>query len=530
MTSTTLSRNGTSLFHHTRLPLLPCLLLLVALVMGLFRLSSTPPLWWDEGWTLTVARTWVERGHYGRLLDGEPVSVRLAGGFPVIAPIALSFRLFGVGVWQGRVVGVGFTLGALALIYYLASRLYDRSVAVGTLAVLLFMSPPSIIGRSPFSIIHPVLMGRQILGEMPALFYLLAAYTCFLLAMQRTLWFMPLAVVFWGIALRTKAQVLPFWTVSLLIPLGIMLVRQRWKTACLIGTGLLASLVASRSLLWLQQTLTDGHTIPEAPIHGLYGVTALVPVAHIRIIALLVTLTVGLPTLLGLSHATWRVVRNHDKVGLNGKLEVVRLALFALAGSWLGWYVFLSVGWPRYVFPAMFIGSIFVAVLLRDLTNQFSLSSTVNRAGYALRYLRFTRQGVGALLAIVLISTTVPGTLRMLHQFYTVDADTSALQVADYLNSHTVPTALIESYDSELFFLLNRRYHYPPDQISVELLRRYHLGQDAPIDYDPLAADPDYLVVGLFSREWQLYDPVLATGAFRLRHVFGLYEVYERVY
>ena len=49
------------------------------------------------------------------------------------------------------------------------------------------------------------------------------------------------------------------------------------------------------------------------------------------------------------------------------------------------------------------------------------------------------------------------------------------------------------------------------------------------VDYNPLAADPDYLVVGPFMRDWRLYDPVLATGAFRLLQRYGDYEVYERV-
>src|SRR5881296_741032 len=113
------------------------LLTLVLLLLATINLTSVPPLWWDEGWTLTVARTWVEQGHYGRLLAGQLAPPGLEAAFPVTASIALSFRLLGIGVWQGRLVGVFFTLGALALICYLASRLYDRSVAIGTLAVLL---------------------------------------------------------------------------------------------------------------------------------------------------------------------------------------------------------------------------------------------------------------------------------------------------------------------------------------------------------------------------------------------------------
>ena len=495
-------------------------LLVLALLLALtINLESTPPLWWDEGWTLTVARTWVERGHYGRLLNGEPSSPRMAGAFTVIAPIALSFRLLGVGVWQGRLVGVVFTLGTLALIYYLAGRLYDRSVAIGTLAVLLLMSP-----------INPVAAGRQVLGEMPGLFYLLGGYACFLAALQRPLWFLPVVVGFWGIALVTKAQVLPFWAVSLLTPLTVTLFRRSWKTAGLLGIGLLGSFITSRLVLWLQELLLQGHTLPATPIRGLYDVTALVPVASARVFALLVTLVFGLPTVLGLCYGTWKFIVDRDKAALGVDLEVVRLALLALAGSWFGWYVLLSVGALRYLFPATFIGGIFVAALLRALIVRFSLSSTIERGGYALRRLRFNWQRTGALLAFVLIVIIAfPFTLLTLYQVYVVNADTSARQVADFLNTQTPTDALIETYESELFFLLNRRYHYPPDQLHIELMRRNLLSQDVPIDYDPLAADPDYLVIGPANRGWHLYDPVLATGAFRLLRGYSLYGVYERV-
>ncbi len=497
-------------------------LLVVALFLaGTINLESTPGLWSDEGWTLTVVRNWVERGHYGRLLDGEPASAVFSAAFPVTAPIALSFRLLGVGVWQGRLVGVFFTLGALTLIYYLARRLYDPSVAKGAVAVLLLMSPHHYL--------HPILIGRQVLGEMPMLLYLLAGYACFLGALRRPLWFMPVAVVLWGIALRTKAQPFPFFTVSLLVPLVIMLFRQRWRSAGLLGIGLLGALTTSRLLLWLQHALLRNQTVPGSPIHGLYDVVALVPIADVRLIALFVTLTFGLPTLLGLGYATGQYNRHSDKTALIDAPEVVRLSLLTLAGSWFAWYVFSSLPNIRYLFPVTFIGSIFVAAMLRDLTDHFSLSSTITRIGYTLRHLRFNRQSIHALLAITLMALTFLGTLRALHQFYIGSVDASVLQVTDFLHTHTARTAVIETYDPHLFFLLDRRYHYPPDQNRVQLLRRVYLHQDVPIDYDPLEGDPDYLVISRFVRLSQLYDPVLATGAFRLIRVSGQYDVYERV-
>src|SRR4030095_7239162 len=90
------------------------LLVLFVLLAATVKLESAPPLWWDEGWTLSVARNWVEQGHYGQLQAGVPAAPALSAATPVVAPIALSFRLLGIGLWQGRLVGVVFTLGALA--------------------------------------------------------------------------------------------------------------------------------------------------------------------------------------------------------------------------------------------------------------------------------------------------------------------------------------------------------------------------------------------------------------------------------
>src|SRR5262249_42599673 len=78
------------------------LLVLLVLLAATVKLESAPSLWWDEGWTLSVARNWVEQGHYGRLLEGKPAPPGLEATFPVSFPVSFTFWLFGVGVWQGR--------------------------------------------------------------------------------------------------------------------------------------------------------------------------------------------------------------------------------------------------------------------------------------------------------------------------------------------------------------------------------------------------------------------------------------------
>lgn len=501
---------------------IPPILILLLFTMLIWNLAA-PPMWWDEGWTLSVAHVWVEHGHYGRLLDGQLAPSGLNAAYTVTAPIALSFKLFGIGIWQGRLFGVLCTIGALLLMYYLARQLYNRAIAVGTLFVLLLMPMHPQL--------HPIIMGRQVLAEMPMLLYLLAGYTLFLSALRRSLWFLPLAMLCWGIAQVTKAQVPPFWLASLVVPLILTLLKRRWRLACVLGVSLVGSLLASRLLVWVWELSMQRHTLPKDDIDGLYFITAFVLVPFNRIYALQMTLILGIPTLLGLGYATWKLLwpylKSRGQPDTDMDLDIVRLMLLALAGSWFAWYLLLSVGVPRYLFPATFIGSIFVAVWLYDVTAHYNLAAVLQRTSALLRR-QFSRQNSGALLALLIIAMTVPLTLLSFQRYYLDNEDRAAQRVAAFFNTQTTADTLIETYESELHFLLERPYHYPPDQMHVELNKRSLLQQDMTIDYDPLAADPDYLVVGRFSRENDLYKPVLESGAFRLLFQDSRYDVYER--
>jgi hypothetical protein len=221
-------------------------------------------------------------------------------------------------------------------------------------------------------------------------------------------------------------------------------------------------------------------------------------------------------------------MRKGNKVDLATPQEVVRLALLALAGSWFAWYLFLSVGWSRYLFPVTFIGSFFAAAVLRDLTDDFSLSSTIKRGASTLRRAHFSWQNSGALLAVILTVWSLSITIKGLYYTHFIFPDSSVIEVVHFLNTQTPSNSLIETYESELHFLLNRLYHYPPDQVSVDLNLR-NRGRDITINYDPLTADPDYLVIGSYGHGSRLYNPVLTSGAFRLLRTYGGYDVYERV-
>jgi hypothetical protein len=257
-------------------------------------------------------------------------------------------------------------------------------------------------------------------------------------------------------------------------------------------------------------------------------VLAIVPNWFNRSYALFNLVCFGLPTFLALGYATRQIGHWQERLPEASEVVSVRVALLGLSGSWLAWYVLLSVGVPRYLFPATFIGSLFVAAWLSDLTGGFDIVLVLRHAS-ALFTKGGARPAARALLVLVLLAATVPITLQTVYREYLLADDRSAQAAANFLNTQTPPNARIETYESELHFLLDRPYHYPPDQVHVELNRRSLLNEVATIDYDPLASDPDYLVVGRFARGNELYDRSIGTGVFRLIHQVGLYDIYERV-
>jgi hypothetical protein len=426
-----------------------------------------------------------------------------------------------VGIWQGRLPGVLFSLGALALFYYLAMQLYNRDVALGTLGVLLLMP---IADR-----LDPLLMGRQVFAEMPAIFYLLAGYALFFLALERSAWLVLATTVFWGVALKTKAQVAPFWLASMALPLMFALLKRRWRPVLLLSVGLIAGWYAGLGVSYLQRIVLAGHTVPGETLNGLYLVTAWVPDRNVREKALVQALAFALPALLGIGYAAWGSLRWLRKDLDISNIVILRLALLGLAGSWMAWYLLLGMWWLRYLFPPVFLGGVFGAAFLYELTRRFDWRQTLRNARDLLFERRLNRRTGGAFLAMVLIAYAVPLTLAMLFVYFIPRGEQPAAQVAGFLETHTPPDAVIETYDSELLFLSHRRIHYPPDHVSVQLQRRRELQPDLPIEYDPLVADPDYLVVGPFSSMWGLYNPVLGTGQFKLVFEVPNYQVYQRV-
>lgn len=498
-------------------PLLTALvLMLTAAVLLALRLEDVPPPWFDEGWLLSVARNWVAVDHYGQLRSGEPVSGDMPSvGIPAIAPIALSFKAFGIGVWQGRLPGILFTLAALWFLYCIASYICGGDVAFWALFAALFMSTlPSI---------SPLIIGRQALGEMPGLFFLLGGYLVLCRARENP-WRLLLVSLLWGLTVATKLLFLPFLAIGILLPAALLALQKRFRDAILLLVLLAATLAVSQSVALLETWVRgkeagfEGTSIP-------FVITAIVPVPHIRITAFRTLLLAAIPTILGLlnliSDARKRPLARKSYWG-----DYMSVSLLACVISWVTWYLLMSYGWPRYLFPPLFIGSIFVGALMAKVTSRLDPCMPdllVVREGAQKRWRTIKR-----IILRVILAGTIPLSIFNLYWLYVSTPRSSLAAVVEYLNSSTRPESLIETYDMELLFLLNRRYHYPPKELQISLNQRTFGAENTQIDYDPLSSNPDYLIIGPHGAMWHLYDHVVEAGDFRLLREFPLYRIYIR--
>ena len=494
-------------------------LIVSAFAMGLFELEMTPPLWWDEGWTLCVARQWVETGHYGCLLEGQPAPPILAGHFPVVASVTAGFHLFGVGVWQARLVELFYTFGALGFLYVLTARLYSHDVALGTLVLLLFLPANWHM--------HPFIMGRQVLGEIPMLFFFLAGSVCFLLVERHPVWWAG-AIACWGVALMTKAQIRPFWTLALLASGLLAVLRGERRIAALLAGSAAGGWAVLYLLNGLKSVLLQGHTLPNPPMPGLLQASAIVLVPTIRLGALIFTLQFCVPAICGLSYAVWTLFsqwRSHVPFRLT---DAIRALLLTFSVSWFGWFFLLSLGGARYAFPMWFIAAPFTIALIYDWSRGFDVRGIARliRSGFRARTVGMLQ--IKSLGVVLLVLLSLWMTVQARYAFRGREDGRAVQEVVAFLQVRVPADATIETYESELLFLLNRPYHYPPAQLNVDFIPQMWK-QERHLTYDPLVADPDYVVVGEFGRWAGIYKSLVETGQVRLILQVGRYQVYKRV-
>lgn len=179
-------------------------LLLLLLFFGTWHLPQSPATWFDEGINLGIAKSLVEDGVFSlKVGPGEFIEARrflITSNYPVILPAALSLKFFGFNLAAARAPMVLFLFLFVLTAYFLTKKLYGKTAAL--------MSAALIVSFTPF-----YGNGKNVLGEIPGLFYFLCALL--LLAPESNFKKFVLAGFFIGLSVATK----PFF---LIVPAAIL--------------------------------------------------------------------------------------------------------------------------------------------------------------------------------------------------------------------------------------------------------------------------------------------------------------------
>lgn len=158
-------------------------------------LLDSPRPWFDEGIYLQAAKNIAERGIFGiQLAPDRFASLSFVTvGYPLLVPLAVIFKIFGATLEAARWMMVTFLVGTVLLAGLLARRLYGRRA--GVIAALLLATFPPMYGN-----------GKNVLGEVPGLFFLFGSCLLFLFLEQgRRNWQrFVFAGAFFALTLATK--------------------------------------------------------------------------------------------------------------------------------------------------------------------------------------------------------------------------------------------------------------------------------------------------------------------------------------
>lgn len=478
-------------------------LALLTAFLALVNLPYAPPTWFDEGSHLHVPETLVRHGVYADISSegfryfGPTIGV----GPTVMLPIAAAFQLGGVGLVQARLVIVAYLALALVALYLLARRLYGWPVAALALLLALASRTLRFEGMAEY--------GRQALGEVPGMAFLLAgllAYSAAILTPASARRSSLLAGAAFGLALVTKNQFV------LIVPPALALLALLDWTYYRAGGWWVRlappAIAAACFVAWTLATLTffgpDGFAANVAKTRQAAGGAIFVfdPEASRRAIVYLLQVYGGL-LLPGIAYGLWRSRARTPQA-------LASLAPPLMAALWVAWFV-TSLGWPRYAFPAVILGAMPVALLVVD----------------GVRALRASRRPALAWLITAYLAVAIVVPLALTARVVLTPRD-SAQRMAAYLDRNVPTGAVVETWEPELGVLTDHTYHYVPTELLDPAVRREWLG-GPPVAYDGLDAKPPYVLLGPFGDYTAIYPAEVLQRDYETIYIAEPYRLLRRV-
>ena len=494
---------------HTLLTVWMSLIALAMVVLMFVNLAYAPRIWYDEGSHLHVPKTLIQDGVYA---DKSAEGYRFYGptigiGPTIMLPIAASFKLFGIGVAQGRIVIVMYGLLALVLFFQLAKRSYGSFIAVLALSLLASSRTLSQEGFIEYS--------RQVLGEVPGFMFLCAGLLTWNTLLNKAklrevgIGLPCLTGLFFGLAMVTKNQ----FTLILVPAFGLVVLADifyfraaTWKIRLIPP---IVAIACFGFLTILQYQFLGAGTFWETVQETRRAASGAIFVFNIgsslkSLVYLIRPDLYGGLLIPGLVYACWKL-RQRGIRGLRDSLLVIIIFV------WLVWFVSASLGWPRYAFPAVALGALTTARLLAD------LMSFLRKQGRIYRF---------AVIGFVILIVSIP---LLKTAMFVSQADYSAQRFAHVIDEQVPPDATIATWEQEMAILTAHNYRYPAQSLLNDAVKHEWFGGPA-AHYNWMENPTEYVVIGPFAKYTLIADDPDFNENYHLLNSTGPYDLYQRVH
>jgi len=484
-------------------------LLLGAVIIwaSFYNLANYPNLWWDEAIFSETAANVVQHGRYAFTVQSpdqlSDFDFRISAGPAIILPVALSYRLLGVGLVQGRLVAGLYLVFAFLALFLASRRLFGPAAAF--LAVIL-----ALIGTD---VVH---WGRSVLGDVPALGLFLFGTWLIIRSLEED---SPAALFLGGLFLGLAFDAKEFYGLAFLPPLAALAWQDRraWRP------------LARKLLLYIL-----GISVPLLSYLAFKAVIlgGLVPaVMHFLQQKALLRHEFFTPFTIGRVYdESFRYLLTHPLylAGLLGCFWLWRTKRLTLGRAlWIGnfflWSLvyFTAIFWHRFALPALFLATPLAAYLLCRVWARLT-------AGLAPRPLKLVTAGLLAGFFLWVLPVTGLDYMKSIAEYRKNPPN----RLVEYLRKRVPLRTLIETPEYELVFLDDEhRIHTMPayyiiesGEQGVKLLnpRRY------PYNFNNIKAD--VLILGHFGKSIfaQIYQPALVAKHWRKVAQLDYYDIYVR--
>ena len=482
------------------------------------------PLNWDEGWNLTPAVNLIEHGHYGVYLEGKPIPPVLSGTPALLIVCAAGVKIFGAGIWQPRLLFFLISCIGVSIVFLLSYRLHGRTTAVFSLALATLLTPLNLT---------LAFHGSQIFGEVPMLTLVLGGI--FVLAGTNP-WRGIYAAILFSLAINFKVQLGPMLLASVAFVVALKTIRRRYKAACMLTAIALATyFLANFVNPLLVSTWIDTFTTIKA------DAARVLPQDYSRRIISLLTLNYDLrfalrslgmfvdcaPFFIFVALFVGLQIFKENPARTNQYINLVKseasTLLNALALVWTTWFLLFSVGYPRYLFPA-------IAMLTPAATCLLETVFQSSVKWYQQRHLP-NASSISAILgfaAIALLACQAIWTARLLVLPFTLDWQPLAtLRVADKVNQIAGENLVIESVESEIFPFVNAKYYFPNEYEIMKHAEALQSNQSLDRAAWP-AIHGDLVVIGGFAKLYGWYPEEQWRDNYSTIYRDGAYQIIRR--